>query len=108
LRSGAMRRAQSRPSRSATNAPCVLAWRAFRRRRARSPWTVTADGPRARTEVPQLPPRGDEGLPQGREVPDGQVPRRAPLVPAGRARPRADQAERVPAAAAREAEGAAV
>src|SRR5579862_7495254 len=34
--------------------------------------------------------------------------RRAPVLPAGRARPRAPEAERVPPAAAREAEGAAL
>jgi small subunit ribosomal protein S4 len=62
--------------------------------------------PRSSPAVQAVPPRGHEALPQGRALPDRQVRRRAPLVPAGRARPRAHQAERVPAAAAREAEGA--
>ena len=57
-------------------------------------------------EVPPLPPRGHEALPQGRALPDGEVRDRAPQLPAGRARPRPHQAERVPAPAAREAEGA--
>ena len=57
-------------------------------------------------EVPAVPPRGHEALPQGRALPDREVRDRAPLVSAGRARPRPDQAERVPAPAAREAEGA--
>src|SRR5204863_1889266 len=64
-----------------------------------------SSGARPRTEVPHLPPRGDEALPQGRALPDGEVRDRASLVSAGRARPRPHQAERVPAAAAREAEG---
>ena len=55
-----------------------------------------------------LPPRGHEALPEGRAVPDREVRDRAPLVPAGRARPRPHQAVRVPAPAAREAEGAPV
>ncbi len=60
----------------------------------------------ARTQVPPVPPRGHEALPQGRALPDREVRDRAPLVSAGRARPRPHQAERVPAPAAREAEGA--
>ena len=50
--------------------------------------------------------RRDQALPQGRALPDGEVRHRAPLLSAGRARSRPHQAERVPAAAAREAEGA--
>src|SRR5271165_2960053 len=53
-----------------------------------------------------MPPRGTEAVPEGRALPDRQVRRRAPLLPAGRARTRADETERVPGAAAREAEGA--
>src|ERR1700736_3710205 len=52
-----------------------------------------------------MPPRGPEAVPQGRALPDGQVRRRAPLLPAGRARTRPYETERVPRAAAREAEG---
>src|SRR3712207_8896767 len=38
-----------------------------------------ADGAREpRQEVPCLPPRGDEALPQGRALPDREVRRRAP------------------------------
>ena len=55
--------------------------------------------------VQAVPPRGPEALPQGRALPDRQVRRRAPRVPAGRPRPRPPEAERVPRAAAREAEG---
>src|SRR3954454_22391002 len=53
-----------------------------------------------------MPPRGHEGLPQGRALPDREMRNRAPQLSAGRARPRADQAERVPAPVAREAKGA--
>src|SRR3712207_2627266 len=66
-----------------------------------------ADGAREpRQEVPCLPPRGDEALPQGRALPDREVRRRAPELPAGGARTRPDQAVGIPAPAAREAEGA--
>jgi Ribosomal protein S4 and related proteins len=47
-----------------------------------------SSGQGSRAEVPHLPPRGDEALPQGRALPDGEVRDRAPLVSAGRARPR--------------------
>ena len=47
-----------------------------------------ADGSRYLTPVQAVPPRGPEALPQGRALPDRQVRRRAPLLPAGRARPR--------------------
>src|SRR5439155_13558428 len=70
--------------------------------------TVTGrptNGPRSRTKVPALPAGGHEALPEGRALPDREVRDRAPLVSAGRAWPRPHQAERVPAAAAREAEG---
>src|SRR5213596_3450343 len=63
-------------------------------------------GPRPFPQVQAVPPRGHEALPQGRALPDGEVRHRAPLVSAGRARPRPHQAVRVPVAAAREAEGA--
>src|ERR1700730_17058532 len=53
-----------------------------------------------------MPPRGTEAVPQGRALPDGQVRGGAPLLSARRARTRAHETERVPAAAAREAEGA--
>src|ERR1039458_297468 len=53
-----------------------------------------------------VPPGGAEAVPQGRALPDGQVRRRASLLPTGRARPGSDETERVPPAAAREAEGA--
>ena len=58
--------------------------------------------------VQAVPPRGAEAVPQGRALPDRQVRRRAPLLPAGRARPRPPEAERVPRPAAREAEGQAL
>ena len=60
------------------------------------------------TAVQAVPPRGAEAVPQGRALPDGQVRRRASLLPAGRARPRPHETERVPRAAAREAEGQAL
>src|SRR5213078_5052896 len=63
-------------------------------------------GPRPFPEVQAVPPRGHEALSEGRALPDGEVRDRAPLVSAGRAWPWAHQAVRVPAAAAREAEGA--
>ena len=59
-----------------------------------------------RSQVQAVPPRGHEAVPQGRALPHREVRDRAPRVPAGRARPRPHQAVRVPAAAAREAEGA--
>ena len=65
-----------------------------------------SSGTRPFPEVQAVPPRRHEALPQGRALPDGEVRDRAPLVSAGRARPRPHQAVRVPAAAAREAEGA--
>src|SRR4026209_582443 len=64
------------------------------------------EGPRA--EVPSLPPGRPQALPQGRALSHGEVRGRAPELSAGRARPRADQAERVPAPAPREAEGTAL
>ena len=64
------------------------------------------DGSRYRTSVQAVPPGGAEALPEGRALPDREVRRRAPLLPARRARPRAHAPVRVPAAAAREAEGA--
>src|SRR5476651_2841475 len=60
------------------------------------------------TEVQAVPPRGNQAVPEGRALSHREVRDRAPLVSAGRARPRPDQAERVPDAAAREAEGAPV
>src|SRR3954469_12304841 len=63
-------------------------------------------GSRSFPEVQAVPPGGHEALPQGRALPDREVRDRAALLSAGRARPRPDQAERVPPAAAREAEGA--
>ena len=60
------------------------------------------------TAVQAVPPRGPEAVPQGRALPDRQVRRRAPLLPARRARPRPPEAERVPPPAAREAEGQAL
>ena len=63
-------------------------------------------GSRHVPEVQAVPPGGHEALPEGRALPDREVRDRAPQLSAGRARPRPDQAERVPAAAAREAEGA--
>src|SRR5213078_1419293 len=63
-------------------------------------------GPRPFPEVQAVPPRGHEALSQGRALPDREVRDRAPQLPAGRARPRPDQAVGVPAPAAREAEGA--
>src|SRR5205823_11643571 len=65
-----------------------------------------SNGPRHRPQVPHLPAGRHEALPQRRALPDREVRDRAPVVSAGRARPWADQAERVPPAAAREAEGA--
>src|ERR1700682_5450498 len=53
-----------------------------------------------------MPPGGTEAVPQGRALPDRQVRRGAPLLPTRRARTRAHETERVPGAAAREAEGA--
>src|SRR6266568_608456 len=50
------------------------------------------------TGVQAMPSRGAEAVPQGRAVPDRQVWRRAPLLPAGRAWPRSPEAERVPRA----------
>ena len=64
-----------------------------------------SDGPRHEPPVQAVPPRGPEALPQGRALPDRQVRHRAPRVPAGRPRPWPPEAERVPRAAAREAEG---
>src|SRR5207244_4529597 len=58
------------------------------------------------TAVQAVPPRGPEALPQGPALLHGEMRRRAPLVPAGRARARAPASVRVPNAAAREAEGA--
>src|SRR5215211_6341351 len=66
------------------------------------------NGTRYISPVQAVPPRGPEAVPQGRALPDRQVRRRAPLVPAGRARPRPPEAVRVPRPAAREAEGAPV
>src|SRR5438874_1691829 len=65
-----------------------------------------SSGPRSLAEVQAVPPRGHEALPEGRALPDGEVRHRAPQLAAGRARPRPQQAVRVPAPAAREAEGA--
>src|SRR6201992_1469797 len=65
-------------------------------------------GTRHEPAVQAVPPRGAEAVPQGRALPDGQVRRRAPLIPAWRARPRTHETERVPRAAAREAEGQAL
>ena len=64
------------------------------------------NGSRHQPPVQAVPPRGAEALPQGRALPDRQVRRRAPRVPAGRPRPRPPEADRVPRPAAREAEGA--
>ena len=64
-----------------------------------------AHGSRYLSPVQAVPPRGPEAVPQGRALPDRQVRRRAPLLPAGRPRPRAPEAVRVPRPAAREAEG---
>src|SRR5207247_3490240 len=92
----------------ATSAPCVLARRAFRGWRARFSQAVTSSGPRSQSEVQAVPPRGDEAVPQGRALPDREMRDRAPQLSAGRARPRPHQAVRVPAPAAREAEGTAL
>src|SRR5262244_2350513 len=58
-----------------------------------------------RCRLPPLPSRKDEAVPEGLEVRRAEVPVRVAPVPARPARPRSDQGERVPAAAAREAEG---
>src|SRR5215510_7601096 len=60
-----------------------------------------------RRRLPPLPPREDEAVPQGQQVRRAEVPVRVPAVPARAARPRPAQGDRVPAPAAREAEGAA-
>src|SRR3954452_8775398 len=65
----------------------------------------TPYGTRYLPTVQAVPPRGPEAVPQGRALPDRQVRRRAPLLPAGRSRPRTPEAVRVPRAVAREAEG---
>ena len=67
---------------------------------------ASPDGKGHRTAVQAVPPRGAEALPEGRALPDRQVLGRAAAVPAGRARPRPRAPVRVPAPAAREAEGA--
>src|ERR671929_242751 len=64
------------------------------------------NGSRYLSPVQAVPPRGTEAVPQGRALPDRQVRRRAALIPARRARPRAPAPIGVPRAAAREAEGA--
>src|SRR5438034_8635826 len=94
--------------RSGTRPPCVLVLLGFRRPCTNELTDGTTNGPRPLTEVQAMPPRGDEALPQGRALSDREVRRRAPQLPAGGARPRPYQAVRVPAAAAREAEGAAL
>ena len=68
----------------------------------------SSHGSRHRPAVQAVPPRGREALPQGRALPDRQVRDRAAQLPAGRARPRPLAPVRVPRAAAREAEGAAL
>ena len=65
-----------------------------------------ADGSRYRTPVQAVPPRGPEAVPEGRALLHREVRRRAPLLPAGRARPRPRARVGVPQPAAREAEGA--
>ena len=104
LRAARPRSARSRPPASRSSAS---------RTSPRRPTTACArrsgggsSGPPARPQVQALPPRGHEALPQGRALPDGEVRRRAPQLPAGRARARPHQAVGVPAPAAREAEGA--
>src|SRR5919197_4895842 len=66
------------------------------------------NGSRYLSSVQAVSPRGTEAVPQGRALPDRQVRRRAALLPARRARPRAAEAVRVPRPAAREAEGEAL
>src|SRR3954453_6584961 len=86
--------------------PCC-AW-CSRPSSATAPLEGALVGQRSVPEVQAVPPRGHEALPQGRALPDREVRDRAPQLPAGRARARADQAVGVPAPAAREAEGAAL
>src|SRR6185436_5759594 len=64
-----------------------------------------SDGARNGVPVQAVPPGGHEALPEGRALPDGQVRRRAPELPARRPRSRARAPVGVPGAAAREAEG---
>src|SRR5918998_4792660 len=67
-----------------------------------------ADGTRDRPPVQAVPPRGPEAVPEGRALLHREVRRRAPLLPARRARARSHAPVRVPHPAAREAEGAAL
>ena len=73
-----------------------------------APGLGESDGTRYLAPVQAVPSRRAEALPQGRALPDRQVRRRASRLPARRPRPRPPEAVRVPRAAAREAEGAAL
>src|SRR3954463_12824391 len=66
---------------------------------------VERGGPLHRSRLPHVPAREDEAVPQGQQVRVPEVPDRDPALPAGRARPGPQQGQRVPAPAAREAEG---
>src|SRR2546421_32517 len=65
----------------------------------------SAQGARHGPEVQVGRGGGPKAFPKGRALPHRKGGRRAAVLPAGRARPRPPEAERVPRAAAREAEG---
>ena len=106
-RAGLRSRAAIRPSRSpARGARREGRFPAGAQRRPPRRSGGASSGPREpRQEVPVVPARGHEALPEGRALPDREVRGRASQLPAGRARARPHQAVRVPASAAREAEG---